>query len=64
MTMQRISRLFFMLPAFAVFEFGALLSSGKGGSWAFPTVLAFIVITSLAGLVLGTRAQRAQGRDH
>ena len=62
MTMKHVSQLLFMLPAFAVFEFTVVLSSGKGGNWALPTVLAFIVITSLTGLVLMIRAQRAQGR--
>jgi hypothetical protein len=62
MAMKDISQLLFTLSAFAVFEFCAVLSSGRGGSWAFPTVLAFIVITSIAGLVLGIRAQRAQSR--
>ena len=64
MTMKQIAVLIDVLAGVGVFEFGAVLSSGKGGSWAFPTVLVFAAILAIGGFVLLVRAQRAQSRHH
>lgn len=44
------------LGAGAVLELSVVLGSGKGGTWAFPTFLAFEAIVLTAGLVLLIRA--------